>query len=335
MEAYSLMASIMDGRLSPVQISSILSSLRLKGESPEEIAGFSQAMLDKANRIHYSGKNPLIDIVGTGGASFKTFNVSTTTSLLMPSLGVSVAKHGNRSSTSKSGSADLLEALGINIAMDPQTSEKCLNQIGVTFMFAPKFHPAMKQVVPVRKELGFRTIFNLLGPLTNPCGVDRQLTGVYDPKLLKPIAESLRERGYKRVSLVHSNLGADEITNVGTTLVTELNEDRISTYTVSARDFGLKEGNPNSIKNIEAEKAAEECIKILLGQPTEKRDFVIVNGSMALKVAGMVEDLKEGAVMVEDALDSTRAIDILEQFVKLSGGYEEKFNAIIEKIGRS
>ncbi len=334
-EAYALMSSIMDGRLSPVQISSVLSSLRLKGETPEEIAGFSQAMLDKANRIEYEKGKPLIDIVGTGGAPFKTFNVSTTTAILMPTLGVAVAKHGNRSSTSKSGSADLLEALGINIEMDPKTSENCLNQIDLTFMFAPKFHPAMKQVVPVRKELGFRTIFNLLGPLTNPCGVNRQLTGVYDVKLLKPIAESLKERGYRRVALVHSNLGADEITNVGSTIVVELNEDKIISHTVSASSFGIKEGKPDSIRNMEPNKSAKECVRILLGYPSEKRNFVVVNGAMALKIAGIVEDLKEAAIMVQDALDSTSAINTLEKFVRLSGGVEEKLDEIFESISRS
>lgn len=330
-EAYELMLSIMDSRLTPVQVASLLSSLRLKGETPQEIGGFSQAMLERANRISYKGNLPLIDIVGTGGAPFKTFNVSTTTALILPTVGIAVAKHGNRSSTSKSGSADLLESLGVNIEMSPETSEKCLNRIDLTFMFAPKFHPAMKNVVPIRKELGFRTIFNLLGPLTNPCGVKRQLTGVYDPRLMEGIAKSLQQRGFERVSLVHSNLGADEITNSGTTLVVELENDQISRYTVSSKDFGVKESRPEMIVNLPAEKASIECARVLSGKSGPYRDFVVVNGAMALRVAGKIENLKDGAAVIEETLDSGKGIDILEHFVRQSGGSEERLNEVLEQ----
>ncbi len=328
-EAYQGMVGMVSAQFSPPQMAAILTSLTCKGETPEEIAGFSQAMLDHAKKITYSGNKPVIDIVGTGGAPFKTFNVSTTASFIAPLFDVAVAKHGNRSTTSMSGSADLLEALGVNIMMSPTKAQQCLETIGLTFMFAPTYHPAMKNVVPVRKELQFRTIFNLLGPLTNPCQVKRQLTGVFREDLLLPIAESLKARNYARTALVHSSLGADEITTAGTTSVVELNRGEISQYSVDSSSFGFPPANPKELGNLPPLQAAKETIKILSGEPSPRADFVVANAAMALKTADRFEDLKEGAVAIKDMLQTGKALDLLTDFVKLSGGDEEQLQNIM------
>ncbi|MCY3413977.1 MAG: anthranilate phosphoribosyltransferase [Candidatus Heimdallarchaeota archaeon] len=330
LESYNLMSDILLGRLDDIQLSSILTAIRINMLSGEEIAGFSECMLDNARKINYHGQQPLIDVVGTGGAKFKTYNVSTTTALILPLLGVSVAKHGNRSSTSKSGSADLLESLGINKRMDVATSERALNELGLTFMFAPTFHPAMAKVIPVRQKLKIRTIFNLLGPLTNPASVKRQLTGLYSPKLLRPIAKSLKARNYERVALVNNELGADEIIQIGSTTIVELNEGCITEYKLTASDFGVDTCNPYDISNLRPEDSAKKCIDILRGEKSSLSDFVAINAAMALRVAGIEDDLKTGVSMVYDALETGNTIDLIRRFVIKSNGDIDKFSALVE-----
>lgn len=331
-ESYHLMQAMMSDSLSEIQTSALLTALRVREINPQELAGFSEAMLDAATPLNRRREGETIDIVGTGGAKFKTFNVSTTSCFLMSEFGINVAKHGNRSSTSKSGSADLLEALGINIEMTPFESEELFNRIGLTFMFAPKFHPAMRFVMPVRRNLQIRTIFNLLGPLTNPAHVERQLTGIYDANLLLPIARSLKQRDFTRVALVYSNIGADEITNLGKTKVVELNNGKIDEYFVTTESFGLRDCNPQEISNLLPKDAAEEAIRILLGEDSPRADFVAINSAMALRVAGIEENLEKATEMVKEVLASGKALTQVKKFVAHSQGSMDKLDRIIEQL---
>ena len=331
-EAYRTMEGMMAGEYDPVLTSSLLTALRRSMESPEEIAGFSQAMLDNAQRINYIRSEPLVDVVGTGGAKFKSFNVSTTSALILPGLGVSAAKHGNRSNSSPSGSADLLEALGLNIQMTPHQAEFCLNETGFTFMFAPIYHPAMKNVVPIRRKLKFRTIFNLLGPLTNPAGVRRQLTGLFSEKYLLPVAEALRHREYEHVILVHSDLGADEFTNVGKNTIVELVDGEIREETLTAESLGLNRSNPMEIASLPPEQSAVECLRILRGESSPRRDFTVGNVVLALRAAGRHETYPELARVVEDYLDTGRALDILEKIILHTGGEIDTFEALFDMV---
>ena len=332
-QSYEVMSHLMSEDNNPVLTASLLTALRNSREKAEEIAGFSAAMLDHAEFIEYTRDEPLIDIVGTGGAQFKTFNVSTTASLVLPSIGVSVAKHGNRSNSSPSGSADLLEALGVNITMNPERAMEALNKNGLTFMFAPLYHPAMKHIVPVRKTLRFRTIFNLLGPLTNPARVKRQLTGLFSLEYLLPVAQALQQRGHERAILVHSDLGADEVTNVGTTHVAELNEGHITEYTLTAKSFGLTPCNPMEISSISPEESAREVVRILSGSKSPRADFTKVNASLALRASGREESLPELVTVVEEVLESGSAIDNIRNLIRVSGGDEDSLEDIINVVG--
>jgi anthranilate phosphoribosyltransferase len=331
-DSFSLMHLLLNGKLDDIEISSLLTALRSRDIKSEELSGFCDAMLSFAAPFEYDRNKLVIDIVGTGGAPFKTFNVSTTSSFVLPLLGVSVAKHGNRSSTSKSGSADLLEALGVNLDNDKTLSQKTFEETGFAYLFAPNYHPAMKKVIKVRKILKIRTIFNLLGPLTNPARVTRQLTGLFDPDLLKPVAVSLKQREFERVALVHSEIGADEITNVGKTRVVELNNSTIKEYSVMSENFGLKDCNPQEISALLPLDAAEEAIKILSGYESPRADFVAANAAMAVRIAGLENDLIKATEMVKEVLVSGRALGKLKEVIIKLGGSATYVDEIREKF---
>ncbi len=332
MEAREVMNAIMSGEYTSVQAAGLLTALRIRKETAEEIAGFSTAMQENAIAISCTRKEPLVDVCGTGGATFKTFNVSTVTALVLPVLGVSVAKHGNRSYSSKCGSADLLEALGVNIEMSPQVAERCLNEIGVTFLFAPLYHPAMKQVVPVRRELGIRTIFNLLGPLTNPARVKRQLMGVFSPEYLEPIAQALKHRGHEAALIVHNELGADEILPIGKTTGFELSNGEIKRLELTPQSFGLEDTNgikPQDLTNLDPKAAAVKTVRLLMGKEPQLQEFVAVNVASALRVTGIEQNLRVGREMALSVIESGKVLDVLRNLITLSGGNETVLDQLI------
>ncbi len=331
-ESKLLMRFIMSGELNQIQTSGILTALRSRLETAEEIAGFSSIMLDKARRIQYNGVLPLIDIVGTGGSRFKTFNVSSTSAIILSSLDIAVAKHGNRSSTSKSGSADFFEELGVNIHVDPKKSEEILNKTGFAFMFAPLYHPAMKFVIPVRKQLKIRTIFNLLGPLTNPAQVKSQVTGLFSRKLLMPVGESLKKRGYENVVLVSNEIGADEFIPKGINHVVELRNNELFETKLQAKDFGLPGIELKVVQNRSSVESAELAVRLFLGENHPILPFILMNSAVGLKVAGKVDSYPEGVDMVQEQLFSGNVIDKLLEIVKTTEGNSEKLKTLIERF---
>ena len=330
-EAFNSFMRMGQGLEEPEIISSFLTAFRMRREEPEELAGFSDAMTEMSMRIIPRDTENTIDIVGTGGAKFKSFNVSTTSSFLLATLGTDVAKHGNRSNSSPSGSADMLEALGINLSMGVERAQKCLDKTGYTYLFAPTHHPAMKHVVPVRKKLGFRTIFNIMGPLSNPAGVRKQLTGLFSLSYHSTIIESFKRRGFQHVILATSNIGADEVTNCGTTSITELRDNEIYTYNIRPRNFGIDECRPKEIANVPPAQAARTAARILAGQMTKGPlvDFVLVNTAMALKLKYPEETFSQLLETAREGQQSGKAIDLVQRVVKQSGGQTEKVEELI------
>ncbi len=315
-EAENVMNHIMEGKATNAQIAAFLVSLRLKGETIDEITACAKIMRRKSTIIHPKVKY-LVDTCGTGGDNSSTFNISTAAAFVAAGTGVAVAKHGNKSVSSKCGSADVLSALGVNIELLPEQVEKCIEEVGMGFMFAPMFHPAMKHALAARKEIGIRTVFNMLGPLTNPANAKSQLIGVFNSDLLNIFAEVLRNLYVNHALIVHGN-GLDEITVCGTTKVCELKNSSIRNYEINPSDFGFKIGSMEELKGDSAEQNAKIILEILNGAKGPKTDIVLLNSAAALLTTGIINDFKEGIELAKQSIDSGNAIKVLENLIKFT-----------------
>jgi anthranilate phosphoribosyltransferase len=312
-DAYEVAIEIMSGETTDSQIASLLTAMKIKGETVDEITGFVKAMREKVTRLNCSSEY-LIDTCGTGGDKTGTFNISTVSAFIAAGAGCRVAKHGNRSVSSKCGSADLLEKMGINIKNTPKIMEKSVNEEGIGFLFAPTLHKAMKYAIGPRREIGIRTIFNILGPLTNPAGAKRQLLGVFNKELIPSITYVLKNLCAEHCLIVHGEDGLDEITTTGKTFVSELNNGTISEYEVIPYDFNLKPSTINDIKGGSARYNAKIAFDILQGRKGPKRDITVFNAGAAIYVAGKANSFSEGIELAEESIDSGKAI---EKFKKL------------------
>lgn len=310
-EMLGAMRDIMEGQATDAQIASFLTALRMKGETVEEITGAVKVMREKATKIKTSEYT--VDTCGTGGDMAHTFNISTTSALIVAACGVPVAKHGNRSVSSMSGSADVLEALGVKIDLEPEKVEKCLEATGFGFMFAPLFHPAMKYAIGPRREIGIRTIFNILGPLTNPAGAKRQVLGVFSDALTEPLAEVLAKLGTVHAFIVHGEDGLDEITTTDKTKITELKDGRIDTYFITPEDLGFPRAKKKDLLGGTAEENAKIIIHILQGKKGPKRDISIMNAAAALIAGGKARSFTEAVKKASEAIDSGAVRKKLEE----------------------
>jgi anthranilate phosphoribosyltransferase len=320
-DACTVMKEIMSGEATEAQISSVLTALRMKGETPNEISAFASVMREFCNQIHPKVLGRLVDTCGTGGDSLKTFNISTASAFVAAGAGVNVAKHGNRSFTSKCGSADVLENLGVNLSLKPNKVEQIIEQVGIGFIYAPAFHPAMKYAIGPRKQLGIRTVFNILGPLTNPADAKSQLLGVYDQKLTKPLAESLRLLGCEEAMVVHGICGIDEISTIGKTAIAWLKDGEVYDIELSPKDFGVKATTHDMIKGTTPNESAEILFKVLNGLADEPHtDIVLVNGVAGIIVSGKTDDFNYAMDMARDSIESGAAYSKLKRLVKASGG---------------
>jgi anthranilate phosphoribosyltransferase len=316
-EAAAAMSEIMEGRAQPAQIAGFLVALGMKGERPAEIVGLAKTMRQRATKLSRTF-SPVFDTCGTGGDRAHTFNVSTVAALVVAACGVRVAKHGNRSVSSRCGSADVFEALGVNITATPDVVERCLERAGIAFFFAPTFHPSMRHAGPTRKELGIRTAFNLLGPLTNPAGPSRQLVGVPRPELTELVARSLELLGSERAWVVHGADGLDEISTTGYTKVSECRNGAVNTFYVHPSDVALPKATPESLKGGDAATNAAIARRILDGEKGEPRDIVLFNTAVSLLIAGVVSTIPEGLARAAAALDEGRAAAVLDALVQES-----------------
>jgi len=312
-EAAQVMEEIMEGQATPAQIAGFITALRIKGETVEEMAGLATVMRAKAMSVPYGG--PVIDTCGTGGDAQGTFNVSTATAFVVAAAGLRVAKHGNRAMSSQCGSADVLEALGVRIDLGPAQVAACLQDVGVGFMFAPSFHPAMKYAAGPRREIGIRTVFNVLGPLTNPAGAQSQLLGVAEADLAPKMAEVLRLLGSGHALVVHGQDGVDEVSIAGPTLVCEVRDGRTLTYTVAPEDLGVRRASLASIKGGSATENARAIREVLTGVPGPRRDIVVLNAAAALFAGDRATSLSSGVEMACRAIDSGMALRVLDTLI--------------------
>ncbi|MDZ4113338.1 MAG: anthranilate phosphoribosyltransferase [Brevundimonas sp.] len=320
-EAHAFFAACLRGEPTPAQVAAAVTALRMRGETVEEIAAFATAMRDAAMTLDHP--YDAIDTCGTGGDGQHTFNISTAAALVLAGAGLKVAKHGNRALSSKSGSSDVLSALGVNLAASPAQQRRSLDQAGIAFLFAPAYHGAMRHVGPVRAELGFRTVFNLLGPLSNPAGAKRQVMGVYDPRLLEPLAEVLGRLGATRAWTVHGQ-GLDELTTTGETEVAEWKDGAVRRFTVTPEDAGLPRADLAALRGGDAEENAAALRALLDGATGAYRDIVLLNAAAALVVADRAADLAEGAALAAAVIDDGRASTALADLV-------EATNTVIEE----
>jgi anthranilate phosphoribosyltransferase len=326
-EARDVMAEVLTGKCTDAQIAALLIALRMKGETVEEIVGFAEAIraaaaplpIDRADALAVSGtgrdalaEESLVDTSGTGGDASGTFNISTATALVTAGAGVRVAKHGNRSISSKCGSADVVEALGVNIQLPPERAAECLRKVGICFLYAPNLHPAMKQVQGVRRELKMRTMFNLLGPLTNPARASGQVVGVYSLDLVEKLAEALSMLGLRRALVVHGLDGLDEITITGPTRIAEARDGTVRSYEMAPEDFGMKRATLQDIAGGDASENAAIIRSVLSGEKSPRRDVVVLNAAAALVAAGREDHLEKAILLAEESLDSGKAKSKLE-----------------------
>lgn len=324
-EAVGVMNEIMNGEATPAQISSFITALRMKGETVEEITGCAKVMREKATTIKVK-KDDLIDIeeetildtCGTGGDKTNTFNISTTVAFVVAGAGIKVAKHGNRSVSSQCGSADILEALGVNLNVTPQVVEQCINEIGIGFLYAPLLHGAMKHAIGPRREIGIRTIFNILGPLTNPAQATAQVLGVYSSDLTEKIASVLGNMGTKRAMVVHGMDGLDEISTVGETKISEFKDGKVNTYYIKPEDFGIKRAKLEDINGGNVNENVLIIMDILNGKSGAGRDIVLLNAAAAFVVAGKAETISKGIPIAAESIDSGAALDKLEKLKELT-----------------
>jgi len=307
---------IMEGHATDAQIGSFLTALRMKGETIEEITGAARIMREKATKI--KAPEGVLDTCGTGGDMSHTFNISTTTALVVAGAGIAVAKHGNRSVSSQSGSAELLEALGIKIDLTPEKVESCLFETGFGFLFAPLFHPAMKFAIGPRREMGIRTIFNILGPITNPAGAKRQILGVYSDTLTETLAIVLGNLGADDAIVVHGEDGLDEVSISSRTKVSRFNHGKTDNFYTEPEDFGLKRGKIEDIRGGTKGENAAITLSILKGETGPRRDIVLMNSAFALIAAGKTEDINVALSMAVDAIDSGRALEKLKEVKRVS-----------------
>ena len=317
-EMHDVMNSIMTGQTTDAQIGAFLVGLSMKGETIEEITASAKVMRALATSVELSSNDYLVDTCGTGGDGLGLFNISTASAFVVAAAGGKVAKHGNRSISSKSGSADVLEAAGINLNISPELISQCIEEIGLGFMFAPAHHSAMKHAIGPRKELAVRTIFNVLGPLTNPAKAPNQIMGVYDKSLVEPIANVLKGLNSRHVMVVHSEDGLDEFSIANTTYVAELKDNNISTYTVHPCDFGLEEGNLNSIKAENAEQSLALINEAFSGKKGVARDIIALNAGAAIYVSGLVNSFDEGVTQANQILSDGSAQDKLDAYILAS-----------------
>ncbi len=316
-QMHQVMRQIMTGEATSAQIGGFLIGLRMKGETVDEIAAAATVMRELAEGVVVSGEHQ-VDIVGTGGDGSNTFNISTTCTFVVAAAGGRVAKHGNRSVSSKSGAADLLEAAGVRLDLNAAQVARCIEELGVGFMFAPMHHSAMKHAIGPRKEMGVRTIFNILGPLTNPAGVPNQLLGVYSRDLVEPLAEVLRKLGSQHVLVVRSEDGMDEISIGAPTYVAELKDGAITTYTIQPEDFGLQRADIATLAVDGAEQSLAIVRRVLAGEPGPARDIVLLNAGAAIYAAGLCDSLLSGVSRAAEVIDSGAAAAKLAALVELS-----------------
>lgn len=317
-EMHDLMRQIMGGHLTTAQIAAILVALRMKGETVDEIAAAAEVMRELSSKVAVTHADHLIDTCGTGGDGAQTFNISTASALVAAAAGAHVAKHGGRSVSSKCGSADVLEQLGVNVNLTPEKVGQCVDRIGVGFMFAPNHHSAMKHAAPVRRELGVRTLFNMLGPLTNPASAQNQVVGVFRRDLTTTLAEVLRKLGSTHVMVVHGSDGMDEISVSAPTFVAEMKNGAVAEYTIGPEDFGLKPAPLNAIQVNDPAEAKAMLLGVFDNKPGAARDIVLLNAGAAIYVAGLTATLKGGVRKAEEVLANGRAKHKLEQLIKVS-----------------
>lgn len=316
-EMTQVMRLIMTGEATPAQIGGFLVGLRMKGETVDEITAAASVMRELAAGVKVSGPH-VVDIVGTGGDGANTFNISTASTFVVAAAGGAVAKHGNRSVSSKSGSADLLEAAGVNLELNAEQVAQCIHEVGVGFMFAPRHHSAMRHAIGPRKEMGVRTIFNILGPLTNPAGAPNQLLGVFTAELVEPLAEVLKALGSNHVLVVHSEDGMDEISIAAPTKVAELKNGEITTYTVTPAQFGIESGKLEDLAVDGPEASLKIVMQVLDNVPGAARDIVVLNAGAAIYAADLVESLEAGVQKAQEVIASGAARNKLDELVKLS-----------------
>ena len=315
-QAAGVMKEIMEGEATPAQFGAFVTALRLKGETVQEIAGMARAMREKATPVAVSG--PVVDTCGTGGDASQTFNISTTAAFVVTGAGAKVAKHGNRGMSSSCGSADVLDALGVKIDLGAKEVERCLEEVGIGFMFAPIFHPAMKYATVPRREIGIRTVFNILGPLTNPAGAPAQLLGVADGSLTMKMAEVLGLLGCRHALVVHGEDGLDEITLGGQTTVCELIGDEITRYSIDPEEFGFSRVSIASLSGGPPQESAAIIRRVLGGEKGPQRDIVLINAAAALVAGDLAENLEQGVRIAAEAIDSGKALEKLEGLIKIS-----------------
>ena len=321
------MQEIMEGKASGEQIASFLTALRMKKETIEEIASLARVMRAHCHQIHPKVADKLVDLVGTGGDKIKTFNISTTSAFVVAGAHIPVAKHGNRSVTSRSGSADVLEALGLKLDTSVETVEKAIEKVGIGFMFAPQFHPAMKHAAKPRKEIGIRTVFNILGPLTNPANAPTQLLGVYDQSLTDTLASVLLDLGTEQAMVVHGLDGLDEISTVGKTKISWLRNGEVHSYVIEPEDYGIERADPESLQGFAPQENATMTFKILTDccpRNDPKRDIVLLNAAAGIVVSGKVDNLQEGLGLAAQSIESGAAYDRLMSLVEFTSGDSSK-----------
>ncbi|MCX5836667.1 MAG: anthranilate phosphoribosyltransferase [Deltaproteobacteria bacterium] len=312
-----VMDDVMEGKATPAQIASFITALRMKGETVDEVTGAARIMRKKAVRID-AQSSIIVDTCGTGGDGKNTFNISTTAAFVVAAAGITVAKHGNRAVSSSCGSADVLEALGVNISASHDIVEECIQQIGIGFLFAPRLHGAMKYAIGPRREIGIRTIFNMLGPLTNPAGATSQLIGVYDPRLTEMFASVLKNLGTRRAFVVHGSDGLDEATVTGETRVSELKDGLITTYNLNAVDFFNETYSGESFLGGDATRNAQITKNVLSGEDGACRKIVLLNAALAIVVGEKAANIREGLSVAEECIDSGKAIKKLQALIELS-----------------
>jgi anthranilate phosphoribosyltransferase len=331
-ESGQIMSEIMSGKATNAQTAAFLTALRMKGETPEELIAFASVMRKNCCQIQPKVNGRLVDTCGTGGDKIKTFNVSTAAAFVIAGTGITVAKHGNRAVTSKSGSADVLEKLGLNLNLEPKAVENIIEQVGVGFMFAPAFHPAMKYAAEPRREIGIRTVFNLLGPLTNPACANAQLLGVYDPKVAVSMASALAKLGCKEAMIVHGLDGLDEISTVGKTLIVHLKDGNIIKKETFPSDFGVKKAAVTDLQLSASDESAEILFRILSGKVNDaKAEIVLVNSAAGIIVGGKALDFLEAMEVARESIKSGAALAKLKELVRASDGSLQRLEELEAK----
>jgi anthranilate phosphoribosyltransferase len=315
-EAAGAFDRMMSGEATPSQMGGLLMGLRMRGETVDEITGAVTTMRNKMLKV--TAPPGAIDVVGTGGDASGSYNISTCAAFIVAGAGIPVAKHGNRALSSRSGAADVLGALGVKIDLGPEQISRCIDEAGIGFMFAPAHHPAMKHVGPTRIELGTRTIFNLLGPLSNPAGVKRQMVGVFSRQWVEPLANVLKNLGSERAYVVHGSDGLDEITTSGPTSVASLENGKVTAFEIKPEDFGIAKSKPGDLKGADAEANAAALMDVLRGKKGPFRDVAILNAAAAIVVAGKAKDLKEAIAVAAKAVDSAEAEGRLDRLISVS-----------------